>query len=198
MAHPSLDNPMLRQAAVVALRILLFRAGPQDFPHVPQLVAPLPAIAAGAYFALYAILLPPGVSLVLAVATVGALALVTHSLLSARRVASRFQQTFHALLATGAVLTLLSIPPMTALEPALRQVAAQPELLQQPGAVEAPALASLLANLLNLWNLAVYAHIFRHAAEVRMWSGLLIAVFVVFTVLLLSIVAAQLLLPLVR
>jgi len=189
---------MLSQAAVVALRILLFRAGPQDFPHAPQLVAPLPALAAGAYFALYAILMPPGVSLVLALASVGALALVTHSLLSARRVVNRFQQTFHALLATGLVLTLASIPPMTALAPSLRQIAANPELLQQPGAVQAPALASLLVNAINLWNLAVYAHIFRHAAEVKMWSGLLIALFVVFSVLLLSIVAAQLLLPMVR
>jgi len=189
---------MLQQAALVALRILLFRAGPQDFPHAPQLVAPLPALAAGAYFALYAILLPAGISLVLALASVGALALVTHSVLSARRLANRFQQTFHALLATGAVLTLLSFLPMTALAPTLRQFAANPELLQQPGAVEAPALASLLVNVLNLWNLAVYAHIFRHAAEVRLGGGVLIALFVVFSVLLLSIFAAQLLLPLVR
>jgi hypothetical protein len=198
MAHPSSDNPMLSQAATAALRILLFRAGPQDFPHVPQLVVPLPALAIGAYFALYAILLPPAMSLVLALASVGALALVTNSLLSARRVANRFQQTFHALLATGTVLTLLSIPPMIALAPALRQIAASPELLQQPGAVQAPALASLLVNLFNLWNLAVYGHIFRHAADVRLWSGMLIALFVVLSVLLLSIVAAQMMLPLVR
>ena len=189
---------MLSQAAVVALRILLFRAGPQDFPHAPQLVAPLPALAAGAYFALYAILMPPGVSLVLALASVGALALVTHSLLSARRVVNRFQQTFHALLATGLVLTLASIPPMAALAPALKQIAANPDLLQRAGAVDAPPLASLLLNLLNIWNFAVYAHIFRHAAETRLMTGALIALFVVLSVLLLSMLFAQMLLPLLR
>lgn len=189
---------MFNQAARVALRILLFRAGPQDFPHAPQLVLPLPAIATAAYFAVFVTLLPAGVSLVIALASVGALALVTHSLLSARSRAARFQQTFHALLATGTVLTLASIPAMSALAPALQQIAANPELLKQPGAVQTPAAASLLLNALNLWNLAVYAHIFRHATETRLWTGLLMALFVAFSVLLLSILAVQMLMPLVR
>jgi hypothetical protein len=189
---------MFNQAAIVALRILLFRAGPQDFPHAPQLVVPLPMIATAAYFAVFAILLPVGVSLVIALASVGALALVTHSLLSARGKVARFQQTYHALLASGALLTLASIPAMSALAPALSQIAADPELLKQPGAVQAPAAASLLLNALNIWNLAVYAHIFRHATEVRLWTGLLIALFVAFSVLLFSIVAVQMLLPLVK
>jgi len=187
---------MPNQAAVVALRILLFRAGPQDFPHVPQLIAVLPTAATAAYFALFAVLLPAGIALLLSVLSVAALALVTHSLLSARRLVNRFQQTYHALLATGIVLTLASIPPMAALAPALQQIAANPELLQQPGAVQASPLASLLLNLLNLWNFAVYAHIFRHAADTRLWVGVLIALFVVFSVLMMVIVFAQLLLPL--
>ncbi len=198
MAAPSLDNPMLQQAATVALRILLFRAGPQDFPHAPQLVALLPALAAAAYFAVFAILLPPGVSAVIALASVGALALVTHSLLSARSLSARFQQTFHALLATGLVLTLASIPAMSALAPALKQIAADPELLKQPGAVQTSTAASLVLNALNVWNLAVYAHIYRHATGTRLWTGALIALFVAFSVLLLSILAVQQLLPLVR
>jgi len=189
---------MLTQAATVTLRILLFRAGPQDFPHAPALVAWLPVAATVAYFALFRVALPTGFALVLAAVSVGALALVTHSLLSARRVVNRFQQTFHALLATGIVLTLASIPPMAALAPALQQIAQNPELLQQPGAVQVSPAASLLLNLLNLWNFAVYAHIFRHAANTRLWIGVLIALFVVFSVLMLSLVAAQLLLPLLR
>ena len=193
-----MTHSMPNQALAVALRILLFRAGPQDFPHAPQLVAVLPAAAVAAYFALFAVALPLGVSLLLSVLSVGALALVTHSLLSARRMANRFQQTYHALLATGIVLTLASIPPMAALAPALKQIAANPELLQQPGAVQTPAAASLLLNLLNLWNLAVYAHIFRHAAETRLGVGVLIALFVVFSVLLLSIFFAQILLSVAR
>ena len=191
-------NAPLSQAAAVTVRILLFRAGPQDFPHAPQFVAALPLAAIAAYFVLFAVVLPAVPSLVLGALSIAALALVTHSLLSARRVVNRFQQTYHALLATGVVLTLASIPPMAALAPALKQIAANPDLLQQPGAVEAPALASLLLNVLNIWNFAVYAHIFRHAAETRLMTGVLIALFVVLSVLLLSMLFAQILLPLLR
>jgi hypothetical protein len=191
-------NAPLSQAAAVTVRILLFRAGPQDFPHAPQFVAALPLAAIAAYFVLFAVVLPAGPSLVLGALSVAALALVTHSLLSARRVVNRFQQTYHALLATGLVLTLASIPPMAALAPALKQIAANPELLQKPGAVEAPAAASLLLNLLNIWNFAVYAHIFRHAADTRLMTGALIALFVVLSVLLLSLLFAQILLSLLR
>lgn len=191
-----MNAPMLKEAASVTLRILSFRAGPQDFPHSPALVLPLPLAAIAAYVVLFSVALAPGISLLLSALSVGTLALVTHSLLSARRAVNRFQQTFHALLATGIVLTLASVPPMMALAPALKQIAANPELLQQPGAVEAPPLASLLLNGLNLWNFAVYAHIFRHAAGTRLLTGVLIAVFVVFTVLLLSLFLAQLFLPL--
>ena len=193
-----MNASLLQQAAAVTLRILLFRAGPQDFPHVPQLVVPLPLAAVAAYFVLFAVVLPAGPSLVLGVLSVAALALVTHSLLSARKVVNRFQQTYHALITTGLVLTIASIPPMAALAPALKQIAANPDLLQQPGSVESPALASLLLNLLNIWNFAVYAHIFRHAAETRLMTGVLIALFVVLSVLLISMLFAQMLIPLLR
>lgn len=185
---------MLNQIAAVTLRTLIFRAGPQDFPYAPALAPWMPAAAVAAYFAVFQMVMPAGGALVLAGVSVAALALVTHSLLSARRMANRFQQTFHALLATGIVLTLASVPPMAVLAPALRQIAQDPELLQQPGAVQASPAASLLLNVLNLWNFAVYAHIFRYATDTRLWIGVLIALFVVFSVLLLSLLFAPLLL----
>ena len=197
-AHARMAALMLNPIVAATLRILLFRAGPQDFPHAPQLVATMPALAASAYFAVFVLTIPPGAAAALALVSVGALALVTHSLLSARRLVNRFQQTFHALLATGLVLTLASIPPAVALAPVLKRVAANPELLQQPGAVQIPAAASLLIIVLNLWNFAVYAHIFRHAADTRPAVGVLIALFVALSVLLLLQVAGQFLLPPVR
>lgn len=190
-----MSAPMLNQIAAVTLRLLLFRAGPQDFPHARVLVAWLPAVAIAAYFAVFSVLLPRSASLVLAAVSVGALAFVTHSLLSARRVANRFQQTFHALLATGAVITLASIPPMQALAPSILQMAQDP---QNAAAVQASPLASLALNALNIWNFFVYAHIFRHATDTRLWTGALIALFVVFSVLLLSLLFAQLFVSLLR
>jgi hypothetical protein len=41
---------MLNQIVAVTLRLLTFRAGPQDFPYTPQLVAPMPALTVAAYF----------------------------------------------------------------------------------------------------------------------------------------------------
>lgn len=189
---------MLNPIVAVTLRLLLFRAGPQDFPYAPALVLWMPAAAIAAYFALFRTVLPTGAALVLASVSVGALSFVTHSLLSARRVANRFQQTYHSLLATSIVLTLATVPPMSALAPALRQIAQNPELLQQPGIADASPGASLLVNALNFWNFFVYAHIFRHATDARLWTGLLIALFVVFSVLLLSLVFAQMLLLMLR
>ena len=185
---------MLNPIVAVTVRILLFRAGPQDFPHAPALALWLPAAAIAAYFVMFRTLLATGPALVLASVSVGALAFVTHSLLTARRLPYRFQQTYHALLATSIVLTLASLPPMTALAPAVRELAQNPDLLQQPGAVQASPLASLLLNGLNLWNFAVCAHIFRHAAETRLWAGVLIALFVTFSVLVLAIMTSALVL----
>ena len=188
-------DPMLNQIAAVTLRLLLFRAGPQDFPYVRALATWMPAIAIGAYFSVFSVLLPRTAALVLAAVSVGALAFVTHSLLSARSVANRFQQTFHALLATGAVITVASIPPMHALAPAIAQVAQDPS---SAATAQASPLASFVLNALNIWNFFVYAHIFRHATASRLWTGALLALFVVFSVLLLSLLFAQMLMALLR
>jgi len=184
---------MFNQIATATLRILMFRAGPQDFPYAPALVLWMPAAAIAAYFLLFRTILPTGAALILASVSVAALSFVTHSLLVARRVANRFQQTYHALLATSIVLTLASVPPMNTLAPMLRQVAQNPDLLQQPGFTEVSPVASLLINVLNLWNFFVYAHILRHATDSRMWTGVLVALFVVFSVLMLSLLLAQML-----
>ena len=44
---------MLNQIVAVTVRILLFRAGPQDFPHAPVLALWLPAAAIAAYFVVF-------------------------------------------------------------------------------------------------------------------------------------------------
>ena len=190
--------PMLNAIAAVTLRILTFRAGPQDFPHLPQLVAPLPAVAASAYFMFWSILLAPGEAALISLAGVGALALVTHSLLSARGLVNRFQQTYHALLAATSVLALLLVPPALALAPAMREILANPDLLKQPDAVQMSPVASMAVNAIELWAFAVYTHVFRQAMETWLVVGALIALFVVFSTALITIVTTVLFLPLVR
>jgi len=174
---------MFAQVLAVTLRILGFRAGPQDFPFEPRLTTPLMLFAGLANFLVFAQVLPVASALAMAAAMIGGTALVTRSVLRARDLASRFNQTFNALLATAAVLTLLLLPLFAQVAPALREIAAKPELLEQPDALQLPQGVVFAMNLLNFWNFAVTAHIFRHAANVQLWVGVIIALIIAFVVL---------------
>ena len=66
---------------------------------------------------------------------------------------------------------------------AVREIAAQPELLENPDALKLPQGVVFLMNLLNFWNFAVTAHILRHAANVQLWVGVVIALIIAFVVL---------------
>src|SRR3546814_12873571 len=57
----------------------------------------------------------------------------------------------------------------------LRELASHPEMLEHPESVKLPPGIAFIMNALNLWSFAVTASIFRHAANVSMALGLLIA-----------------------
>lgn len=174
---------MLSQMIKVTCRILVFRAGPQDLPYAPRYTAALVLFGAVANVAVFLQMLAPPIALAMAAGMVGGVALVTRSVLAARHMQNRYSQTFQAMLATGAVLTLLLVPPFAQIAPFLQQVAANPELLEHPETLNMPQGPVLLINLLNIWNFAVTAHIFRHAVEVRLAWGVLIALVAAFAVL---------------
>lgn len=174
---------MFAQVFAVTLRILGFRAGPQDFPYDPRLTAPLALLAGLANFLVFVQVLPMASSAAMAAAMVGGTALVTRSVLRARGLLERYNQTFNALLATAAVLTLLLLPLFSQVAPMLREIAVKPELLEQPDALQLPQGIVFAMNLLNFWNFAVTAYIFRHAANVQLWVGVLIALIIAFVVL---------------
>jgi FtsH-binding integral membrane protein len=173
------------QSFRATLRILAFRAGPQDFPFDARLQTPLIALAMLANALIFSQVLPLATSLAMALAMVGATALVTRSILRTRKAPERFQQTFHALLATGATLTLLLYPLFVQVAPVLRELAAHPEQLETGTPIALPAPLVWASNLLNFWNFAVTAHIFRHAANVKLWLSFAIALLLAFVVLFL-------------
>lgn len=174
---------MYAQVIAATLRILGFRAGPQDFPFDPRLTLPLVLIAGGANAMLFGQVLPLPTALMMAAAMVGGTALVTRSVLRARAVPERFNQTFNALLATSAALTLLMLPLFAQVAPLLREVASKPELLEQESGMQLPQGLAFLMNLVNFWNFAVTAFVFRHAANVQLWLGVVIALILAFVVL---------------
>jgi hypothetical protein len=179
-------------ATLVALvpRLLLFRAGPQDLPYAPSLTPGLIAFVILANLLVTGQLLPLPLVMLMAALGVGAIALVTRGFLRSRNLANRYNQTFNALLLAGGTLLLLMAPLFTFAVPMLEAITANPELLQQREAlssVQPPMLVNLLLDILFFWNLAVMAHIFRQAGDMRLGGGLLMALlllmFMFFTVM---------------
>jgi hypothetical protein len=138
---------MFSQAFATTLRMLLFRAGPQDFPFAAALTPALLVLATVANTLLFSQVLPLSMALGIALAMVGAMALVTRSILRLRNAANRFQQTFNSLLATTAVLTLALLPPFIQVAPQLLQLAKQSA---SGGAAAAAGVPDEPAQLLEL------------------------------------------------
>lgn len=166
---------MFNEALNATVRILFFRAGPQDFPYASSLRPVLLLLAAAANAFMFSQVLPPAMAIGIAVAMIGGMALVVRWTLRLRNLGNRFQQTFDALLATNILLTLALLPPFIQIAPQLLDLTKHPEALQNPDAVKLPAVPVLLMNMINFWNFAVTAHIFRHAANVNLWVGFVIA-----------------------
>ena len=76
---------------------------------------------------------------------------------------------------TNILLTLALLPPFAQIAPQLMDLTKHPEALQNPEAFKLPAFPVLLMNIINFWTFAVTAHIFRHAANVNLWVGFVIA-----------------------
>lgn len=192
---------MLPQAFWISLRILFFRAGPEDLPYDQGRVlstaciafgvlvnAALAMMSAQAAVQMRALQAMPSLYFMLAVgvAAVLAMGLFTRLVLQARRLENRFQQTFNALLLTSSALSLVMIPPIRLLIPLLSvaeqlrdKLAEHPELANDPATLAALPPWSLLLTLLLpwllIWQFAVTTFIYRRAANVQTGGGILIA-----------------------
>lgn len=160
------------------VRILFFRAGPQDFPYDPRLTAPFVVIATIVNGLMFAQILPLPTAVMMALAIVAGFGAATRAVLRARQLDSRFHQTYASLLATNAVLTLVLLPFFLQIAPTLRELASNPALLEHPEQVKLPDGVAFIMNLLNLWSFAVTAQIYRHAANLSLALGVLVALVV--------------------
>lgn len=169
---------MLTQVARATLRILLFRAGPQDFPYDPGLTRVLVPLAMLVNFLLASITLPPVLALISSVVAIFALSFSTRAMLRLRKLENRHDQTFHALLATSTVIAALVIFPTSQLMPQIMKLAQNPDLMNNPEALQLPPGAALLFDLLLIWNFAVTAYIYRQAAGFRLPAAVLVALLI--------------------
>lgn len=163
---------MLAQAVTVTWRILLFRAGPQDLPYSLALTQRVVPIALLAEFAQYRLTLGTGAAVLHALVSVAAMTGFIFMLLQMRGLLSRLQQTVNALFITGSALTLLLLPPLSAITPHMLKIAQNPDLARSE---PLPALPALLVMVLTLWGFMVAAHIFRHALNANLAVGAAIA-----------------------
>ena len=174
---------MFSTVARTTLNLLLFRAGPEDFPYAPQLTRVLLPLAALINYALLVQALPPLLAMAMALAVVIATGLATRTLLRIRGMEARFIQTYHSLLAVNCVLTLALWLPFSEIAPQLQELSKNPEAMEAGADFKIAGWAALMMNLLNIWNFVVNAHIFRRSANFGFGVGVLVAMLVSLAVL---------------
>lgn len=182
---------MLANLLTSIVRLLLFRAGPQDIPYSPQLVRWLAPLAVVVGWLLFSVILPPVLAVVMAIVNVLGTVLVAEGILRARNVAERTAQTVAALLGTGIILNLLMIYPMSVLAPHLAELAKNPDLLKT-GKLQLPPGPVLAVDAFNIWQFAVSAFIYKHAANVRAFGAIGLAVLASLVVLMLVFLVVSL------
>jgi hypothetical protein len=165
-------TPILQQAAATALRIALFRAGPQDLPYTAALTRVTVPLAVLAAFLQYRLTLPAFAALLHGLAWVAALALFTHVLLQSRNMVNRFRQTFDSLLLIDSAMTIVMLPALAVLAPQMARFQENPELTKTESLAPLPALAVLAVSL---WNFVVTAHVYRQSLDTTPGVGALVA-----------------------
>lgn len=144
-------------------RILLLRQGPQSIPASSTLlwVALLLHYVVGTLHSMFA--MSPSHALIYALISTLVMVGVMHGLLLLYKKASRFIQSLTALAACEAILGLLLLPANLLVD-------------GQGSGGELMGLLAIVSLLFIGWNVALAAHIFRHALEVSMAQGFLFSV----------------------
>lgn len=188
---------MYAHALRVTLALILFRAGPQDFPYSLPLARTCAALAVLASLLLMLPLIPPPLALAASIGGAAGLAFFTRTLLRARKMENRLAQTLTAHYAAGALFALAMWPAFQQLAPAMMSLLGDPAALERLRAgeqptVQAPVWASLWADLLFFWSLAVSVRINRLASDLSLPAGALLTL-AALLVMMSFVVLAQLL-----
>jgi len=188
---------MVANAAWRTLQILVFQAGPQDFPYSPQLSRVLAALCAIASALLLRILVPTPVAIAVAIVSVAVVASLSQALLNLRKLPNRFDQTFGALMATGIAFCIITLPVAWQSAPEFLRVMNDPTLLERSRTggmpeIQVPMSVALGWDIVFFWSIAVFANIFRQAADFSAAAGVLVVITLVFVQMVVSSFAAAL------
>jgi hypothetical protein len=177
---------MFNAVVSATLRLLFFRAGPQDFPY-----SPTPALSRAAIlFAVIAVTLPElkvmaplPAALFGGVMVLGLLVFV-RLLLRLKKLENRFQQASNALLCATGALWLLALPAWTAVMPTMnamqQKLIADPTLTESPerfAALQAemqaaiPPSAAFMIFVIWIWQFAITARVLGKATDSSPFGG---------------------------
>lgn len=150
----------MREAYQALLGLCIFRAGPQDIPPSHHLLGLLMAMSMGISY-LGTQKIRPGEFVLLEVLLVTAFTLAfVYGALAAYGLASRFVQTGSAVFGSN---FLLAMPAYALTIP-----------IAEHGEDATMALLALMVVL--IWHLGILSHIFRHAFDISLGVGVLIAI----------------------
>jgi hypothetical protein len=147
--------------------LCLFRRGPQDVPHSPSLLGGLVVASFVLDLALMTRLESFGAAFVRVVIGLVAALVLPQIALKLAKLEARWVQTASALLAASIAFTLLSIP-------ILLGVGKMPEKPEDVTAAQ--FMLTWVALFVSAWQLAVRGHILRHALNLPLRLGVLVAV----------------------
>lgn len=147
--------------------VLMLRRGPQDLPHSPVLLAALCVVSVVVDLVLASFLLDGPVPFTRALFSLLLLIALPALALSMAGLAPRLVQTATALVGTGIVFSLLALPV----------VAGVGELPSDPSELTpSQQLFGLISIVLLAYQVAVKGHILRHAMDVPLRAGVLLAI----------------------
>lgn len=182
---------MLANAAWRTLQILFFRAGPQDFPYSPQLTRATALICMLMTTVLLQLFVPLAIALTVSVSSIAVLASLSQTLLNLRKLPNRFDQTFGALTSAGIAFCILMLPIMIQTAPSFLKIINDPALLERVRAGDSdqfqlPVAIALGWDIVFFWSVAVFANIFRQAADFSVAAGVLTVMVLVFMQMIVS------------
>lgn len=151
----------MRKVIEVFWKICLLKLGPQDLPASNFLML-ISALAYTLINALGALLvLSPAQAILSAILEVALIGAMTQLLLWIKEQGARFQQTFTAMMGSGAIIVVLALPL---------------SFIQAQAGEQGAFLPSVMILGLMFWNLTIVGHILRHAIAAPFFIGVLLAV----------------------
>lgn len=156
----------MTQLLLLIRDLLQLKRGPQDVPYSPQLLLLLIGFSTVLDLTIGSVLNVGPNLLQRSLLSTALPLLLLYAVLGIRNLRARFVQTASALMVVGMIFSLL-IFPLGLL------IGKSPTTPQEVTPLH--GIISLIALMLFMWNLTVHAHIFRHALNLPLMSGFLLA-----------------------